>query len=152
MKITLFFIIASIFILTIIFFYLNERQPSTLGIRDGKFPQCPNRPNCVNSQSKEGIHRIDPIVYRRTEDPIPILTKIIRDNFPTARIVKEKENYLHVEFRSQWFRFVDDTEFYYNPSSAAIHVKSTSRVGYYDFDVNRKRIEQIRILFKEASQ
>lgn len=45
------------------------------------------------------------------------------------------------------FRFVDDVEFYFPETTSKeiiIHVRSASRIGYSDFGVNRKRIEDIR--------
>jgi len=41
-------------------------------------------------------------------------------------------------------RFVDDTEFWFDPAAGVIHVRSASRVGSKDFGVNRARIEAIR--------
>jgi uncharacterized protein (DUF1499 family) len=37
-------------------------------------------------------------------------------------------------------------EFYF-PKEKVIHVRSASRLGYFDLGVNRKRVEQIRKLF-----
>ena len=41
-------------------------------------------------------------------------------------------------------RFVDDVEFWYDPATQAIAVRSASRIGRKDFGVNRARIEAIR--------
>ena len=41
-------------------------------------------------------------------------------------------------------RFVDDVEFWADPSSGVVHVRSASRVGRKDFGVNRARVETIR--------
>ena len=41
-------------------------------------------------------------------------------------------------------RFVDDVEFWADPASGVVHVRSASRVGRKDFGVNRARIEAIR--------
>jgi len=65
-----------------------------------------------------------------------------------ATFVVEEEAYWHVEFRSRVFRFVDDVEFLFGPAGRQIHVRSASRVGYSDFGANRRRIEEIRALFR----
>ncbi len=61
-----------------------------------------------------------------------------------ARIVAEKENYLHAEFTSKVFRFVDDAEFLLDEKTKTLYFRSASRLGYGDFGVNRKRIEVIK--------
>ncbi|MDI9554865.1 MAG: DUF1499 domain-containing protein, partial [Pseudomonadota bacterium] len=45
------------------------------------------------------------------------------------------------------FRFVDDVEFLFDDAAKLIHVRSASRVGVYDFEVNRNRVEDIRRRF-----
>jgi uncharacterized protein (DUF1499 family) len=65
-------------------------------------------------------------------------------DFPRVRLIKVAENYIHAEFTSLIFRFVDDVEFLYNPLKNVIDVRSASRVGYSDLGVNRARVEKIR--------
>lgn len=49
--------------------------------------------------------------------------------------------------RRSWLALIlSDVEFYF-PDRPAIHVRSASRVGYYDFGVNRSGMETIRTLF-----
>ena len=62
-----------------------------------------------------------------------------------ARIVTAEERYIHAEFTSAFFRFVDD-------GTRTIHVRSASRVGYSDFGVNRRRVEEIRARFDALNQ
>jgi len=63
------------------------------------------------------------------------------------RIVSEQDNYIHAECRSFLFRFVDDLECYFDDEGKNIHLRSASRLGNYDFGVNRRRAEQIRKRF-----
>jgi uncharacterized protein (DUF1499 family) len=60
-----------------------------------------------------------------------------------------ERNYIHAEFVSAIFRFVDDVEFLFDDHQKVIQVKSASRVGYYDLGVNRRRIEKIRKQFDQ---
>lgn len=64
-----------------------------------------------------------------------------------ARIVAAEERYIHAAFTSALFRFVDDVEFFLDEGTRTIHVRSASRVGYSDFGVNRRRVEEIRTRF-----
>jgi len=41
-------------------------------------------------------------------------------------------------------KFVDDAEFWFDPASGMIQLRSSSRVGSRDFGVNRQRIEALR--------
>jgi hypothetical protein len=49
-----------------------------------------------------------------------------------------------VQFQTPWLKFVDDTEFWYDPAAKVVQVRSASRVGRKDFGVNRARVESIR--------
>jgi uncharacterized protein (DUF1499 family) len=61
-----------------------------------------------------------------------------------TKIVTETSTYLHAEFTSALWRFVDDVEFSIDENAKLIHMRSASRLGRSDFGVNRKRIEDIR--------
>jgi len=69
------------------------------------------------------------------------------DELPKNEIVKVTDHYIHAKFTSRLFRFVDDVEFCIDDDLKIIHVRSSSRVGYFDFGVNRRRIERIRARF-----
>lgn len=45
------------------------------------------------------------------------------------------------------FRFRDDLECYFDAEEKSIHLRSASRLGYYDFGVNRRRVDDIRKRF-----
>jgi uncharacterized protein (DUF1499 family) len=63
--------------------------------------------------------------------------------------VEEDETYLHYECASLLLRFVDDVEFLFDEPGKTIHFRSASRVGYGDFGVNRRRMEDIRSRLQE---
>ena len=48
--------------------------------------------------------------------------------------------------------FVDDVDFVLYAKARVIHLRSASRVGHYDFGVNRKRVEAIRAAFEAAAK
>jgi uncharacterized protein (DUF1499 family) len=61
-----------------------------------------------------------------------------------ARIVEQRPDYLYAQFTTRLMRFVDDAEFWFDPAAGVVQVRSSSRVGRRDFDVNRARIEGLR--------
>ena len=66
---------------------------------------------------------------------------------PRAKIVSKRGKFIHVEFKSKIFGFVDDVEFYFD-KEGVISFRSASRLGYSDLGVNRERMERIRNLLE----
>lgn len=122
-------------------------SPQDTLVHNGRLATCPDRPNCVNSQIGDPRHRIDPIAYSGDpSDAMRVLDGVVRE-MPGSRIVRRTDRVLHVEYRTRWLGFIDDVVFFL-PEEPLIHVRSASRKGYYDFGVNRKRVERIRALFQ----
>jgi uncharacterized protein (DUF1499 family) len=120
--------------------------PTTLG----QFAPCPASPNCISTQAKDATHAIAPILYSDDRKSAQKrLLKIIH-SLPGARVVTEKDDYLHVQFTSSLLRFVDDVEFYFAVEEGKIHFRSASRIGHSDLGVNRKRVEAIRSRFASS--
>jgi uncharacterized protein (DUF1499 family) len=123
-------------------------RPDNLGVSSGKLVSCPNSPNCVSSQRIDDPHYIEPLTYQgEPKNAIAALTNIINSQERT-KIIAAEENYLYAEFASRWMGYVDDVEFYVNPATKVIDVRSASRLGESDLGVNRQRIEKIRGLLK----
>jgi len=119
-------------------------RPQDLGIKEGKFAPCPSYPNCVSSQSSDSVHAIEPLTF---SGPLPEAHAAIKQillGMKRAAIITETGTYIHAEFTSAIFRFVDDVEFWFDENGKVIHVRSASRVGHSDLGVNRKRVEDIR--------
>jgi len=124
-------------------------RPQNLGVRNGALAACPDSPNCVSTQAKDARHTIEPLRYDTSrEQALQRLTAIMR-SWPRTRIVTTTADYLHVEFTSALFRFVDDVEFFFDDAAKTIHFRSASRLGYSDLGVNRKRMEEIRRRFQQ---
>ena len=113
----------------------------------GRLAECPNKPNCVSTQATDASQQIEPLAMAASpEESLAKLRRVIQ-SMPRARIVTDQDGYLHAEFRSLVFGFIDDVEFLADPSSQTIQCRSASRVGHSDLGVNRKRVEQIRKLY-----
>jgi uncharacterized protein (DUF1499 family) len=117
--------------------------------RPDRLSPCPNSPNCVSTQSTDKARFIEPLHYVGSlADARQNLISILK-NIKRVRLVKVETDYIHAEFRSQIFHFIDDVEFYFPPDKTIIHVKSASRKGYYDFGANRRRVEWLRATFEK---
>jgi uncharacterized protein (DUF1499 family) len=124
--------------------------PPGLGARDGRLASCPASPNCVNSQAGDAAHAIAP--FPVNGDPAAAFARLAtlvaaQDG---AKIVTQRGDYLHAEFRSATLGFVDDVEFLLDPATRTIAVRSASRLGYSDLGVNRKRVDRLRAAFEGA--
>jgi len=119
----------------------------TTGLKDGKLRPCPDKRNCICTQDPAEQHRVKPIRYVATqEEAREKLLGIIR-HMTQSTLVKADPDYIHVEFRSSFFEFVDDVEFLFDDGAKLIHFRSSARTGSYDFNVNRRRMEEIRKRF-----
>jgi uncharacterized protein (DUF1499 family) len=118
-----------------------------IGITNGKFHPCPKSPNCVSTQSTDEKHKMSPLSYNTSLEEAKGKILNILNTLKRVKIITETNNYLHVEFRTLVFRFVDDVEFYFDDSEKIVHFRSAARLGYSDMGVNRKRMENITKLF-----
>ena len=123
----------------------------TKSILIGQFAPCPDKPNCVSSKSSLSLHKIAPLIYKENSQYARIKLLGIINSMPRTQISIEDNKFIHVEFTSKIFRFVDDVEFYFE-GDETIHFRSASRVGHSDMGVNRDRMEEIRSLFIQAFQ
>lgn len=108
---------------------------------------CPNKPNCVSSTAI-GEHAI--AAFLLVDNSINGLEKIaaLINQLDTHVSVIHDQQRIHAEITSRVFGFVDDLDLLLIPEQDIIHVRSASRTGYYDFGVNRRRVEKLRSLLK----
>ena len=123
------------------------KSKKLVGIVDGKFYPCPNSPNCVSTQATEDKHKMDPIQYSGSLNEAKEKIIKIVNSLKRSKIITNKENYIHVEFRTATFKFVDDVEFLFDEKEKIIHFRSRARLGYSDMGVNRKRMNNIKNMY-----
>lgn len=105
-------------------------------------PPCPESPNCVFSQAADN-HTIAAFpISGNGRAAFERLTKILRQRNDTT-IIAADEGMLRVEFRTI-LGFVDDGLFLLDEGNKVIHIRSASRLGYWDLGKNRRRLEEIR--------
>ncbi|HEY7533851.1 MAG TPA: DUF1499 domain-containing protein [Nitrospiraceae bacterium] len=113
-----------------------------------RLPPCPSSPNCVSTKAQDESHAIAPYRYRKSKAEAKEALKEVVRSLPRTKLVEEDEAYLHYEFTSFLFRFVDDVEFVFDDETKTLHFRSASRTGHSDFGVNRKRMERLRSLIE----
>ena len=125
-------------------FKFSGRRPKDLGIRDGRFTAAASwKPNWVSSQvDAQDPHYIAPI--KAAGDPAAVAQRVAKvvGAQPRAKIVEQKGPYLYAEFSTPLMGFTDDVELH--ADGKVVHVRSSSRLGIRDFNVNRKRVEALR--------
>ena len=87
-------------------------------------------------------------VISTPEHSISLLKEIVLTN-KNARILKETPLSLTCEYTSSFFKFKDIVTFSYDSDRNVIECSSRSLTGYYDFNVNRERLEKIRSLYTQ---
>lgn len=132
---------------------LEGTRPNRLGVdSNGRLSPCPRTPNCVCSQSDSRRHAVRPIAF----DDVPSKAmQRLRDAIGAlhgATVVTASQRYLYAEVRSRVFGFVDDLEFYCDRRAGLIHVRSASRLGYFDLGANRRHVEAVRKAFARAGR
>lgn len=126
-------------------------KPDDLGVRDGKLKPPAVTPNSVTSQAKlypehpqQDYADISPLaVYGDGQNTLGMIKAIIEAT-AGAQLIESQSDYLYAQFTTPLLKFVDDVEFWFEPHSNVIHVRSASRLGRSDLGVNRRRIEMIR--------
>jgi len=108
-------------------------------------PSCPSSPNCVSSLATDS-HFIEPLGYTGDAPAAFARLREILGRRADTRIIAADEARLQVEFRT-FLGFVDDGLFVLDSSHDVIQVRSAARVGYWDLEKNRRRMEEIRAQF-----
>ena len=114
------------------------------GLVNNQLTPCPSWPRCVSSVSAEAERRVEPFQLQppfdaRWDDAIATLAAM-----PRTRIVTRDKRYVHAEVTSPWGIYTDDLEMLLDRSRGRVDVRSSARLGYYDFEVNRERVEALR--------
>ena len=122
----------------------TEKGPTFDGVSLGS---CPDSPNCISSVETRESHYTEKLVYTgdRAETRGALLSILKTEE--NSEIVISTDEYIHVVYRSKFFRFKDDLEFHLPSDEKAVHMRSAARSGYTDFGVNRKRVERIKKKF-----
>lgn len=130
-------------------FGCNAAPSSSLGVTDGRLAPCPDKPNCVASDSEDEAKRIEPLRFEGDQTAIWAALQDAVAGLPRTTIVTVDDTYLHAEARSRIFGFIDDLEFQLRPEERLIALRSAARTGRSDFGVNAARLEDVRTRLKK---
>lgn len=110
----------------------------------GKLAACPSAPHCVNSDDTDAKHQIPALRIKGDATAAWAALKAELKQMPRIKMVEERADYQHVVATTKLLRFKDDVEFVLRAERGEIAMRSSSNIGYYDFNANRKRLEAIR--------
>lgn len=124
----------------------SGKRPDNLGVKDGRLATCGRRLNCVSSQADpaDAQRYVAPIPFKGDAQAALSAARKAVERMRRATVIRQEGNYLHAEFRSRLMGFVDDVELMFDERSGVLHVRSASRLGRRDFNVNRERVEALR--------
>lgn len=130
----------------IVRFYIEAKRSKNMVAMTSIDLPCPDKPNCVSSKSPESdqVHFISPLALpasiAKPEDLLEVLTKA------GLKIESHSDQKIKATHKSFWFGFIDDVDIHLDLPSQKAQIRSASRVGYSDFQANRRRVEQLREL------
>lgn len=110
------------------------------------------RDHCVSSQEPGTKYFVEPLRYAGSREQARETLRQIVAGMPGAEVQADAPDYLHATFTSRWMRYVDDLELLFPSADGLVQVRSSSRLGYSDFGVNRTRVEALRARFDTGAQ
>ncbi len=148
-------ILAVVIIMAAQFGLLSGKQPNNIGVMNDRLKPPSKTRNSVSSQAHLHTGHVQmqyasiealPFKNNNAANSMQILIAVLK-NMPSVKIVDAKPNYIYAQSTTKVLKFVDDVEFWLNPASGVIDVRSASRLGREDFGVNRERVEAIRAAY-----
>lgn len=114
----------------------------------GPLAPCDGGPHCVSSMEENPDRRVEPFRYADSPEQARARLIALLAAEPSFTLVTSAPDYLHLEATTHRMRYVDDVEFLFAPNEPRIDVRSSSRIGWYDFQTNRERVERLRAAFE----
>mgnify|MGYP000885634390 FL=1 len=108
---------------------------------------CTHPGNCVNSFSSYGL---EALAFEGNGEQVMALLRATLLTFPEATIVSSAPLYLEVIFTTP-IGFKDQIEFRIDEPSKRIDYRSRSKLGLYDFNKNRSRMQDFSASFKNVA-
>ncbi len=110
---------------------------------------CPPRPHCISSLAQNPKQRVAPLQLNSTrDDTMQAIAEILSD-MAGIRIEYADDMRIEALAVTSLLRFKDDLTLALDSDNHCLHIRSCSRIGYYDFGANRRRVEYIRRLLQQ---
>ena len=113
-------------------------RPDRMGVVSGRLVSCPDKPNCVST-----FEGAAPFAYEGSRDRARDALFAVLTEWPRTELIQTRSDYIHVEFRSRIFSFIDDGEFYLPDGENVIHYRAAARTGNSAMGVNTARMDDI---------
>jgi uncharacterized protein (DUF1499 family) len=129
------------FALAAFFFLTGCTNPPVKPQAPDVLPECGWLPNCVNTQSGQGIQASEPI----RANPLQwqkLKAWIARQEDWEFKV--NDNNFVHAVVKTPTLEFRDDVQLLFLPNDQLIQVRSSSRVGLSDLGTNARRVETLR--------
>ncbi|WP_420428258.1 DUF1499 domain-containing protein [Algiphilus sp.] len=110
----------------------------------GELGDCSGPPRCVSSQAADAERKVKPLRYAGSAAAARETLVAHITAQPRTEIVTNSACYVHATYTSAVMGYTDDVELWFCNEPGKVEVRSSSRIGYYDFDVNRERVERLR--------
>jgi uncharacterized protein (DUF1499 family) len=119
------------------------------GLVNNQLTPCPSSPNNVASEHHNNKNKIDAFTFDCDASKAWEEFKASVEQ-KGGEIKESNDIYLWATFSTQLLKFVDDFEARLSCDDNRIHIRSISRMGYSDLNVNRNRVESIRTHFTNS--
>ncbi|ABX09345.1 DUF1499 domain-containing protein [Prochlorococcus marinus] len=116
----------------ITFVFILQANPSFALSKVETIPECIQTGNCFSTNIK-------------TKDVEASFNKLLSNMslLPRSKLLESTKEYYHWTVKSFVFRFTDDIEAFLLSSENIIQLKSASRIGIYDFGINKQRVKKL---------
>ncbi|MBA3056822.1 MAG: DUF1499 domain-containing protein [Gammaproteobacteria bacterium] len=136
---------------------LHGKAPTDLGLQQGKLKGLSSTDNSVSSQAdlypdhpQRTYSSIAPLALPGDGPSTIAKLKGIVEGMDGAKLITNAPDYLYAQYTTALMKYVDDVEFWFDPTANVIQVRSASRLGKSDLGANRKRIEVVRAALAAA--
>ena len=116
-----------------IIFYPIKLNANGLVNNNDNLSDCKLKTNCIFQTWK-------------VDDSEKAFTELIQilENTPRLKIINKEKNYIHAIATSRIMKFIDDIEIKNLNQDNIFQIKSSSRLGFYDLGVNKRRVQTLR--------
>jgi uncharacterized protein (DUF1499 family) len=140
-------IIAIVFIANFYRIYSQNNQVPKLGVENGALAPISKKPNNVSSQAKVDDKKVATLAFKETPEATMTAIKKAVETYGGATVKEESDSYLYVVFTTSLMKYNDDVEFWLDTENKQVHFRSSSRAGYSDMGLNRKRYDDLAELY-----
>lgn len=110
----------------------------------GELAGCDGPPRCVSTEASDPDRRIEPLRYSGSARDARARLVAHIEAQPRTEIVTHSDCYVHATYTTALLRYTDDVELWFCDAPGVVKLRSASRIGYYDFQVNRERAAALR--------